>query len=141
LPTGLPFADVSRSFAIAQQLADAFAADDWNTVRSLEPAKREFPDSAFGGYRGLDRASLILVDARPHGDGYRLLIVSVANENNGAQTSLYCLEWSANAATKSVVEHGGVVGKLTTLHGTLSAESVVNDPTLAELVTRRCVWS
>ncbi|MEY2402184.1 MAG: hypothetical protein QOJ08_2295, partial [Ilumatobacteraceae bacterium] len=78
---------------------------------------------------------------RPQGNGYRHLLVSVANEGNGAQTSLYCLEWSANPETGSVVEHGGVAGKLATLDGTVSSETVVHDRSLVDLMTRRCVWS
>ena len=141
LPSGISFAEVDESFALTQQLADALAADDWDLVRRLEPAKAAFPDSAFGGYRGLDQASLILLDARPQAHGYRHLLVSVANEGNGAQTSLYCLEWSANPESESVVEHGGVVGKLATLDGTISSENVVHDQSLVDLMTRRCVWS
>ena len=141
MSNGVPFVDVSASFALAQQLADTLASDDWDRVRSLEPAKAQFADSQFGGYKGLDRASLILVDARPQGDGYRNLIVSVANEGNGTRTSLFCLEWSASPATGSVVEHSGVVGKLTTLDGTVSSETVVNDPALSDLMKRKCVWS
>jgi hypothetical protein len=141
LPSGVAPAEVEESFALTQQLADALAADDWDLVRRLEPAKAGLPDSAFGGYRGLDRASLILLDARPQGNGYRHLVVSVANEGNGAQTSLYCLEWSASPETGSVVEHGGVIGKLATLDGTVSPETVVGDRSLVDLMTRRCVWS
>lgn len=138
---GVPYADVTGSFALAQQLADALAADDWNRARQLEPAKAGFTDAQYAGYKGLDRASLILVDARPEGDGYRNLVVSVANENDGAQTSLFCLEWSASTATGFVVQHTGVVGKLTTLDGLISSDAVVNDPTLLDLVMRKCVWS
>ena len=141
LPSGIAVTEVDESFALTQQLADALAADDWDRVRRLEPAKAEFPDSAFGGYIGLDRASLILLDARPQGGGYRHLLVSVANEGNGAQTSLYCLEWSADPGTGSVVEHGGAVGKLSTLDGTVSSQDVLADRSLVDLMTRRCVWS
>src|SRR3954447_13385849 len=140
LPSGITFADAGPSFALEQQVADGLAQDQWDVVRRLEPAKARFPDSAFAaGYTGLDRASLILVDARPQGDGYRHLIVSVANEGNGAQTSLYCLQWSANAVTGSVVENGGI-GRVASLRGNVSSETVVNDPTLVDLITRRCVW-
>lgn len=138
---GVPFAAVAGSFSLAQQLADALAADDWNTARQLEPAKAGFTDAQYAGYKGLDRASLILVDARPEGDGYRNLVVSVANENDGTKTSLFCLEWSASAATGFVVQHTGVVGKLTTLNSLVSSDAVVSDPTLLDLVMRKCVWS
>jgi hypothetical protein len=138
---GVPFADVSSSFQLAQQLADALAADDWDRARQLEPAKRGFTDAQYAGYKGLDRASLILVDARPEGDGYRNLVVSVANENNGTRTTLFCLEWSASAATGAVVQHSGVVGKLTTLDGLVSSATVVSDPDLLNLVMSKCVWS
>ena len=140
LPSGVPFVDAAPSFALEQQVADGLAQDDWDVVRSLEPAKSKFSDNAFAaGYTGLDRASLILVDARPFRDGYRHLVVSVANERNGAQTSLYCLQWSASTVSNSVVEHGGI-GRLATVRGNVSSETVVNDPTLVDLITRRCVW-
>jgi len=140
LPSGVSFADAGPSFALEQQVADGLATDNWQVVRDLEPAKARFSDAAFAaGYTGLDRASLILVDAHPQGDGYRHLVVSVANERNGAQTSLYCLQWSASTATNSVVERGGI-GRLATIRGNVSSETVVNDPTLVDLITRRCVW-
>jgi len=140
LPSGVSAADVGPTFALDQQVADALAAGNWDVVRSLEPAKARFSDSAFAaGYTGLDRASLILVDARPQRDGYRHLIVSVANEGNGFETSLYCLQWSASTSTGSVTEHGGI-GKLKSVRGTLTAQGVLNDPSLVDLITRRCVW-
>jgi len=140
LPSGTSAADARPSFALAQRLADALAGADWDVVRSIEPAKAQLSDEALAaGYAGLDRASLILVDARRQRGGYRQLLVSVANERNGAQTSLYCLEWSVSSAKESVVEQGGI-GKLATMRGTVSAESVVHDPALVDLITSRCVW-
>ncbi len=140
MSSGASYAEVSGAFGIAQELADALAEDDWNRVRQLEPAKAGFTDAQFSGYIGLDRASLILVDARPDGDGYRQLVVSVANEQNGAQTTLYCLEWSASTVTGFVTEHSPVVGKLIRVDGTVSSDGVLNDPSLLNLVMTRCVW-
>ena len=140
MSSGVSYADVSGSFALAQQLADALAADDWNLARQLEPAKSRFTDAQFNGYKGLDRASLILVDSRPEGDGYLNLVVSVANEQNGSQTTLYCLEWSASTATGFVTQHTGVVGKLIKLNGMVLPDAVVGDPSLLDLVMSRCVW-
>src|SRR6185436_17846200 len=140
LPSGTSAADARPSFALAQRLADALAGADWDVVRSLEPAKAKLSDEALAaGYAGLDQASLILVDARRQRGGYRQLLVSVANERNGAQTSLYCLQWSVNTGKGSVVEQGGI-GKLATMRGTVSAESVVHDPALVDLINSRCVW-
>jgi len=140
LPSGTSAGDAGRSLALAQRLADALASGDWDVVRSIEPAKARLSDEQLAaGYAGLDRASLILVDARRQRDGYRQLLVSVANERNGAQTSLYCLQWSANTKKGSVVEQGSI-GKLTTVRGTVSSGTVVNDPAMVDLISSRCVW-
>ncbi|MDO8364701.1 MAG: hypothetical protein Q7V88_17555 [Actinomycetota bacterium] len=142
LPSGVVYTDVAPSFSIAQQLADALANDDWATVRRLEAAKAGLSDAQLlQGYDGLDRASLLLVDARSEGAGYRLLVVSVANERNGARTSLFCLEWSVNPVAGSVVEHSSVVGRVAQVEFAISPEGVRNDAALDATVRSQCVWS
>ena len=91
---------------MAQRLADALAGEQWDTARAIDVDARQSSDEVLdAGYRGLDRASLMLLDAVPEGDGFRLLVVSVANELDGAQTSMYCLEWSSDPAAGTIDQH------------------------------------
>jgi hypothetical protein len=114
--------------------------EDWNTARALSPALSSSSDESLrNGYGGLDRASLILVDARPEGDSTRLLIVSVANEL-GSRTSLYCFEWTAQPGA-GTVRQGGGVGRIARADGTLSPDDVRADEDLAAAIRDDCVWS
>lgn len=141
-PSGIPYANHSSSLAIAQQLGDALANDDWATARRLEPSKAGVSDGQyFTGYDGLDRVSLVLVDARPEGAGYRLLVVSVANERDGARTTFYCLEWSVDPAAGTVVQHNGVVGQIARVDRAISPEEARLDPLLDSAMRNQCVWS
>jgi hypothetical protein len=64
LPSGADAATVGPAFALAQRLADALAGGDWDTARSIDVDAHGASDELFDtGYRGLDRASLMLVDA------------------------------------------------------------------------------
>jgi hypothetical protein len=128
--------------ALAQQLADALANDDWTTARRIDADKANSSDSQYAaGYGALDRASLMLLDARPEGGGQRLLVVSVANEQGGIQTSLYCLEWSVDAAAGTVRQHGGVVGQIARVASALSPEGVRHDASLDTTARTKCHWS
>ena len=141
LPSGATAQAASRSFAVAQRLADALAGEDWDTAREIDVDARQSSDELFeAGYRGLDRASLMLLDAVPEDDGYRLLVVSVANELGGAQTSLYCLEWTANAEDGTVDQHAGTVGLLARVSEVISPEAVRNDPALDRTIRDDCHW-
>jgi hypothetical protein len=142
LPAGLKWDDVAPSLAVAQQLADALANDDWATARRIDTDKADSSDSQYAaGYGALDRASLMLLDARTEGRGQRLLLVSVANEQSGAQTSLYCLEWSVDPAAGTVRQHGGVVGQVARVAAAISPEGVRNDASLDAAVRTQCHWS
>jgi hypothetical protein len=142
LPSGPSWAQVAPSLAVAQQLADALANDDWPTARRIDTDKAGSSDDTFvAGYGSLDRASLLLLDARPEGQGQRLLVVSVANERHGAQTTLYCLEWLVDPAAGTVRQHAGTVGQLTRLPSLVSPEAVRNDPSLDHLVRTQCHWT
>ncbi len=139
LPSGLAFAAVQPSFLLAQQLADSLASADWSAARALDPSTASLSDEAFvDGYGGLDRASLLLIDARPSGAGHEMLVVSVAVELDGSQTSLYCLTWIADPSAGTVDQGGG--SKLTTLTGNVSPEAIRSDPAALGEVGR-CVWS
>ena len=142
LPSGLTYDQVASSLGIAQQLGDALANDDWDTARRLEPAKSGNSNQKYlAGYDGLDRVSLLLVDARPEGAGYRLLVVSVANEKAGARTSLYCLEWTVDPGAVTVAQHSGVVGQIARVPYAISPEGVRNDPSLDATVRTQCHWN
>lgn len=141
-PSGVPYATYAPSLAIAQQLGNALANDDWATARRLEPSKAGVSDADYRtGYDGLDRVSLVLVDVRPEGAGYRLLVVSVANERAGARTSLYCLEWSVDPVAGTVDQHSGVVGRIARVDRAISPEEARLDPVLDATMRNECVWS
>jgi hypothetical protein len=141
LPSGATAQAVGPAFALAQRLADALANEQWDTARSIDVDARGSSDQAFEtGYGGLDRASLMLLDAVPEDGGYRLLVVSVANELGGAQTSLYCLEWTANTEDGTVDQHSGTVGLLARVSEVISPEAVRNDPALDRTVRDDCHW-
>jgi len=139
LPSGSAYVAVQPSFVLAQQLADALALADWESVRALDPSADGMSDAAFvEGYGGLDRASLLLLDAHQVGDGFEMLVVSVAVEVDGTQTSLYCLYWTSDPGSGMVDQGGG--SKLTTLQGTVSPEAVRNDPAaLGDFES--CTWA
>ena len=83
----------------------------------------------------------MLVDARRQGDGYRLLIVSVANELGGSRTSLYCFEWSAQPAA-GTVRQGGGVGRIAQVPGTrLAGAGSQRRATSTSTIRNNCVWS
>ena len=66
---------MAPSLTIAQRLADALANGDWNAARQLDADKASSPDASFdAGYGQLDRASLMLLDAKPEGAGHRHFI-------------------------------------------------------------------
>jgi hypothetical protein len=140
LPSGLSYGQVQTSHTLGQQLADALAAEDWDRARALSPPLANSSDATLAsGYAGLDRASLMLVDARNDGANQRLLIVSVANEL-GSRTSLYCFEWMAQPAA-GTVRQGGGVGRISQVPGILTPQQVREDRGLADTIRDRCVWS
>jgi hypothetical protein len=141
LPSGAGYGSVRESHLLSPRLADALAAEDWNAARRLSPALASSSDESLrNGYGGLDRASLILVDAREEGDSTRLLIVSVANELNGSRTSLYCFEWTAQPGA-GTVRQGGGVGRIARADGALSPDDVRADERLEGAIRNDCVWS
>lgn len=142
LPSGVVYLQVAESLRVAQMLADALANDVWSEARRLEPTKSGFTDQQFlAGYDGLDRASLLLVDARAEGAGHRLLVVSVANELDGSRTTLFCLEWTVDPGLQTVRQNGRVVGQIGRVPFAISPEAVRSDPGLDALVRSQCVWS
>jgi hypothetical protein len=142
LPSGVTAQTASRSFALAQRLADALANEDWDTARQIDVDARESSDEVFeAGYGGLDRASLMLVDAVPDGAGFRLLVVSVANELDGARTSMYCLEWSSDPVAGTIDQHSDAVGLVARVPVAMTPEAVRQDPSLDRTIRDECQWS
>ena len=132
-PSGATFAEVQASFEIAQEFADALALEDWARARQLSPELADTSDADFvRGYGSTNRVSLMLRDARPDGDLDRLLVVSVAVENGGTRTSLFCLEWAIDPVAVTVDQRGG--SKLATWDGNAQPEAVRNDPAAMEIV-------
>jgi hypothetical protein len=141
LPSGMRYAEAQRSHELGQELADSLALEDWNRARALSPPLAGNSDAQLAaGYGGLDRASLMLLDSRQEGANQRMLIVSVANELGGRQTSLYCFEWLAQPGA-GTVRQGGGVGRIARLNGTVTPEQVRNDGNLDATVRNNCVWS
>jgi hypothetical protein len=58
--------------------------------------------------------------------------VSVAVENGGAQTSLFCLEWAVDPLANTVDQRGG--NKLSTWDGNAQPAAIRNDPAAMQVV-------
>ena len=133
LPSGPVYTDVEASFDVAQRFGDALALEDWAVARQLSPELADNSDADFvRGYGNTNRVSLLLRDARPDGSGYELLVVSVAVENGGAQTSLFCLTWAVDPVTGAVDQRDG--SKLVTWDGNAQPEAIRNDPAAMDVV-------
>jgi hypothetical protein len=129
-------ADVQPSLAMAQRLADALAAGDWATARQLDPGLRSQSDEALeDGYGGLDQATLLLVDAAPTADGHDLLVVLIANERAGAQTSLYCAGTTVSGGS---TVHQRDAALLERFPGTVGIDDVRQDEAIVEMIRQRC---
>ena len=128
-PSGLGFAEVEPEFLLAQEFGDALALEDWPLARQLSPELADNTDDDFvRGYGNTNRVSLVLLDARFAGPTTDLLVASVAVENGGAQTSLFCLDWAVDPVAMTVDQRGGQ--RLATLDGNVTPEAVVTDPDL-----------
>lgn len=136
-PSGVSSADVGRSLTLTQQFSDALAAGDWESARRLNPSLRALSDAEFeDGYGGLDRATQLLVDAQQTSSGDRLLLVTIANERAGAQTTLYCVE-STVSVDGAVRQTAASV--LERYPGTIGVAEVTSDPAITDLIRRQCV--
>lgn len=132
-PSGPTYAEVETAFQIAQRFGDALALEDWDLARQLSPELADNSDDDFArGYANTNRVSLILRDARLDEPGYELLVVSVAVENGGDQTSLFCLNWAVDPNASTVDRRGG--RKLVTWEGNAQPEAIRNDPAAMDVV-------
>ena len=89
------------------------------------------------GYGSLDRATLLLVDARRQGDNDELLFVLVANERAGAQTTLYCAQ-STVSSTGFVQPRSATV--LQRSSGTNGLADVQANLAVVDLIRDQCDW-
>jgi len=137
-PSGLPFTESATAFAIAQELGDALALQDWASARSLSPELAGNSDDDFAvGYANTNRVSLILVDARRSGSQIELLVVSVAVELGGDQTSLYCLQWNVDPDARTVDQDGG--SRIARWQANAQPEAIRNDADALATVNQ-CRW-
>lgn len=137
LPSGPAYAQVAAAFGTAQRLADALAAGDWVTARSLLPVDPLDDSSLEFGYGPIDRFSLLLLDARPDGSGYSLLIGAVTNEAGPPQTSLRCLRWYADNVAVDIQSEQ----TLQTYALQIGPAEIRNDPGEDAKVRTGCVWT
>lgn len=140
LRSGLAVSDVWPSFLVAQSLADALGRHDWATANFLQ-GKNDSDATYAKGYSEYHGAGLLLLDARPEGNGYRFLVVSVADEtpSTGEQTTLWCLQWSASASANSVKQQRGG-HKLQTEPFVIDMVGVKSDPSMNQLIQSNCQW-
>lgn len=80
---------VHASLGLVQKWATALAAQDWATVRAIDPALAQSSDQALAsGYGGLKEVTISYVS----GDSRNLDVASVAHEDigSGPRTNVYC---------------------------------------------------
>ena len=137
-PSGLAFAESATAFDTAQEFGDALALQNWDRARTLSPALADNSDEDFViGYANTNRVSLILVDARPAGSEIELLVVSVAVELGGTQTSLYCLHWNVEVNAQTVRQVDG--SRIAQWQTNAQPEAIRNDAAALATVNE-CVW-
>lgn len=105
-------------------MADLLAIGDWASARLMLPADA-LDDVAFDlRYGPIDRLSLLLLDARPDGDGFSLVLGAVGNDTVQNRTTVSCLRWYADSNAVDIFDE--IV--LNTYEGVLfSPEALRND--------------
>lgn len=99
-------ADTVASMDIATQLARAYAAGDWATVRRLNPSRVSRSDSNLASaYGDLDASTPVWVSG---GGSVPLRLGLVAHQTRGGSqlTTIYCVRWSVDLASSTVYEDG-----------------------------------
>lgn len=93
---------------LLQQLSDAFAQEQWSTVRALEPAKATLTDAAFvDGWGPLAQSFLVPVRRVAEGDGpaeWRLGLIGHERWNGDDITTVFCVTWIADVSAMTVVQ-------------------------------------
>ncbi len=99
-----------QALLLAQHLASAFAAGDWDLARRLEPARADFTDAQFEeGWGTLDVSTLVPLRVSDRGGlRYRWRLGLVAHETVAGQrvTKLFCVTWDSDVDRGTVVETG-----------------------------------
>jgi hypothetical protein len=99
-----------QGLALAQELADAFADEDWSAVRRISPTNPYSDAELAEGYAGLDAVTLFLGGTRSDdSDTVDLYLLQVAHETRpaGLQTSLYCVRWNYHITKTTISQETG----------------------------------
>jgi hypothetical protein len=99
-----------QGLALAQELADALANEDWSAVRRISPTNPYSDTELAEGYAGLDAVTLFLGGTRSDdSDTVDLYLLQVAHETRpaGLQTSLYCVRWSYHIPDTTISQETG----------------------------------
>ncbi|HAP77041.1 MAG TPA: hypothetical protein DCR14_13260 [Acidimicrobiaceae bacterium] len=137
LPSGLSMDRADDALPFAQLFADRLAEGNWvgiNRMLSDIPATDAELEASFGG---IDRLSLIVVDASDDGFAVTLQLIGVANEAD-ATTTIRCFRWSVSPDGLS---SGGVyeAAIIDQLDYQATPESVFEDTTLMSTYAAGCV--
>jgi len=95
---------------MAQQLATAFADGDWATARRISPIPAWDDATYEEGFAGLERAEVVLADSsRGTDQKVQLWLAQIAHESRpeGRQTSVYCILWIFDPATRTIARESG----------------------------------
>jgi len=97
-----------RELLQLQRLSEAYAAEEWDTVRELEPGKAALDDEAFiDGWRPLEQSYLFPVEREEFSDNqvrWRLGLIGHERWNDEDLTTLFCVWWEIDPATGSVIQ-------------------------------------
>lgn len=99
---------------LAQELATAYANDDWDRVRELNLTRRGLTNAQlFDKYGDLDASTVVLnsyssVPGSAPDTAFALHVGLVAHQTHGGQqTTLYCVTWTVHLDSQTVDEAGG----------------------------------
>lgn len=90
-----------------QRLSDAYAAEDWDSVREWEPAKQSLSDAEFiDRWRPLRQGFVYPVERTSLGDGRASWRIGLIGHETWSEplTTLSCVTWEVEGATGEVVQ-------------------------------------
>lgn len=97
-----------RELLQLQRLSEAYAAEDWELVREIEPGKSSLDDDAFAsGWRPLERSYLFPVlrdEISPSRVLWRLGLVGHERWGGEDLTTLFCVWWEVDPATGLTIQ-------------------------------------
>ncbi|HRE03790.1 MAG TPA: hypothetical protein PLV68_21015, partial [Ilumatobacteraceae bacterium] len=138
LPSGLAYGDVATAYQTAKDVADWVAAGSWDTLRSRLPNDATLDDASFEfRYGPIDKMSLMLLDAvlASNGGGFDFTLGAISNDVASNSTTLWCLDWYADAPGFAVVHRQEVLDQWPQL---ISVEAFRNNPELVANLSVRC---